>query len=424
MRGDIIQAVIAVLHGRPPHIWGIAEIRRHGRNTCVQADRSAVSKNSLHSPMNLPSYPAGIAPVSVRVATLVARCTAQFVQPSPATLEKAWCSSARWPAPLLCGRDAEAASPPGDVVGKITVGYQGWFSAAGDGSPVNAWGHSNLEMWPDVRAYVTTYSGCPFLQDGVGHGNFTGNLGNGKPATMFSSYDQQVVNTHLSWMAQYGIDCCALQRFGNEISPGSTLKAQRDGMAQKFMSAAQANGVKFYIMYDSSATDAIQSDWTNTIVGTLHLTSSPNYAKQNGKPVVCLYGVCQSGRGTPTDWQTRINWFKSQGCYVIGGCAGFSPSNPANVPAYTALNMILPWRVGALGNLVRISELRRNGPLILQCQWHRLPGLYLSRHGFCQYQWPKRLAEKSDSAESWRLHVGAVWRGKERRRPERLYCDV
>ena len=252
-----------------------------------------------------------------------------------------------------CATLSRAASPPGDVVGKVTVGYQGWFSAAGDGSPVNAWGHSNLEMWPDVRAFVTTYSGCPFLQDGVrnSQGNFTGNLGNGKPATMFSSYDQQVVNTHLSWMAQSGIDCCALQRFGNEISPGSTLKAQRDGMALKVMSAAQTYGVKFYIMYDSSATDAIQSDWTDTIVSSLHLTSSPNYARQNGKPVVCLYGVCQSGRGTPTDWQTRINWFKSQGCYVIGGCAGFSPSNPANTPAYTALNMILPWRVGALGGL-------------------------------------------------------------------------
>src|SRR5882672_5126429 len=36
---------------------------------------------------------------------------------------------------------AEAASPPGDVVGKITVGYQGWFACIGDGSPINAWWH-------------------------------------------------------------------------------------------------------------------------------------------------------------------------------------------------------------------------------------------------------------------------------------------
>ncbi|HEY0175259.1 MAG TPA: hypothetical protein VGC08_02710, partial [Pedobacter sp.] len=33
------------------------------------------------------------------------------------------------------------ASPVGDVVGKITVGYQGWFAATGDGSPINAWWH-------------------------------------------------------------------------------------------------------------------------------------------------------------------------------------------------------------------------------------------------------------------------------------------
>ena len=32
---------------------------------------------------------------------------------------------------------ASAASPPGDVVGKITVGYQGWFACTGDGAPIN-----------------------------------------------------------------------------------------------------------------------------------------------------------------------------------------------------------------------------------------------------------------------------------------------
>src|SRR5687768_5664861 len=39
------------------------------------------------------------------------------------------------------GTGTAAASPPGDVVGKITVGYQGWFAAQGDGSPINAWWH-------------------------------------------------------------------------------------------------------------------------------------------------------------------------------------------------------------------------------------------------------------------------------------------
>src|SRR6266850_8499039 len=60
-----------------------------------------------------------------------------------------------------------AASPPGDVVGKVTVGYQGWFACTGDGSPINAWWHwtpnsqtptpSNIGIycWPDMRQYAS-----------------------------------------------------------------------------------------------------------------------------------------------------------------------------------------------------------------------------------------------------------------------------
>ena len=41
---------------------------------------------------------------------------------------------------------ASAASAAGDVVGKITVGYQGWFACIGDGAPIDAWWHwSNNE---------------------------------------------------------------------------------------------------------------------------------------------------------------------------------------------------------------------------------------------------------------------------------------
>ena len=40
---------------------------------------------------------------------------------------------------LSFGKLAWAGSPPGDVVGKVTVGYQGWFSCAGDGAPIGGW---------------------------------------------------------------------------------------------------------------------------------------------------------------------------------------------------------------------------------------------------------------------------------------------
>jgi hypothetical protein len=236
-------------------------------------------------------------------------------------------------------------SAAGDVVGKVTVGYQGWFSASGDGSPINAWAHQNLESWPDVRQYTTTYSGDPFNQAGVVQPPFTGNLGNGLPAKMFSSDDQQVANTHCLWMQQNGIDCIALQRFGSYTTAGS-VKNFHDAVDLKMMTAAQTYGRKFYIMYDCSATDPIETDWTNTIVAAQHLTSSSAYAMQNGKPVVCLWGVGKSGRGAVGDWVTTINWFKAQGCYVIGGpLAGFA-TDTANQPAYNLCDMIMPWMVG------------------------------------------------------------------------------
>src|ERR1700704_121091 len=65
---------------------------------------------------------------------------------------------------------ASAASPVGDVVGKITVGYQGWFACIGDGAPINAWWHwsqnasqapspsnENLKAWPDMSIYSAGY---------------------------------------------------------------------------------------------------------------------------------------------------------------------------------------------------------------------------------------------------------------------------
>ncbi len=236
------------------------------------------------------------------------------------------------------------APPVGDVVGKVTVGYQGWFSAEGDGSPVNQWGHQNLEMWPDVREYAKTYPAK------------VPPLGNGQPARMFSSYDDQVVKTHFRWMQESGIDCAALQRFANEISPGSTIKAQRDGMARKVMKAAEATGRKFYIMYDVSGwgVKGVKADWTDTMVRDLKLLSSPAYAHQNGKPAVCIYGIGYVGwPATPAEALDLVNWFKSQGCYVIGSIPGqwrkgTGDSRPDFGDVYAAFNMISAWAVGRL----------------------------------------------------------------------------
>ena len=278
---------------------------------------------------------------------------------------------------LFLNQTALAASPPGDVVGTVTVGYQGWFACAGDGAPINSWWHysggatptpvtltNNIHCWPDMRQFSTGY------QTG-----FT-NFGNGQPATLFSSYDQQTVNTHFHWMAENGIDTAALQRFDPYSGTGFTIGGEgptRNDMALKVMNAAQTYGIKFYIMYDVSGWNSnampaqIEYDWTNVMVQ-LHITNSPMYAMQNGKPVVCIWGFGFNDSNHPWDATTCasvINWFKSQGCYVIGGVptwwrTGVSDSRPNFLSAYSAFNMISPWMVGRIGNASDVDNFLAN----------------------------------------------------------------
>ncbi|WP_435855296.1 glycoside hydrolase family 71/99-like protein [Streptomyces malaysiensis] len=252
---------------------------------------------------------------------------------------------------------ATAASPSGDVVGKITVGYQGWFACAGDGAPINGWWHwaanmsqppspsnTGIHSWPDMRDYTKGYK------------TDYNNLNNGQPANLFSSYDQQTVDTHFRWMQQYNIDTAALQRF-NPFSPEGPT---RDAMATKVRSAAEKYGRKFYIMYDATGwldmKGQMKQDWTDKMKA--H-TSSSAYARQNGKPVVGIWGFGFNEGNKPwsaADCLDVVNWFKSQGCYVMGGVpthwrSGNEDSRPGYIGVYHAFNMLSPWMVGRIGNI-------------------------------------------------------------------------
>ncbi|WP_435177650.1 discoidin domain-containing protein [Actinacidiphila sp. bgisy145] len=252
---------------------------------------------------------------------------------------------------------ATAASGPGDVVGKVTVGYQGWFACIGDGAPIDTWWHwsangsaapspsnTGIVAWPDVRDYTHTYP--------TGYAA----LGNGLPAALFSSYDQQTVDTHFSWLKENGIDAAALQRFNPNGSEGPT----RDAMAVKVRAAAEQYGRKFYIMYDVSDWTAMQAeiktDWTAKMRA--H-TASPAYAVQNGKPVVCVWGFGFADDQRPFSADACldvVNWFKNQGCYVIGGVptwwrTGDRDSRPGFSDVYHAFDMLSPWMVGRIGNV-------------------------------------------------------------------------
>lgn len=60
-------------------------------------------------------------------------------------------------------------------------------------------GHVNFELYPDVREYQKLYQ------------TQLGNLGNGQPAQLFSSWDDSTIDLHFKWMQQYNIETAALQ---------------------------------------------------------------------------------------------------------------------------------------------------------------------------------------------------------------------
>ncbi len=258
-------------------------------------------------------------------------------------------------------------TPPvtgGDVVGKIFAGYQGWFNAVGDGSPNSGWVHwsknssaptansnVNFELYPDIREYSKLYQ------------TNLANFGNGTQAKLFSSYDQETVNKHFEWMQTYNIDGAALQRFGaDESDTPNNWKTNRDSVAVKVKNAAQTYNRKFYVMYDitgmnaSNWLNAVKHDWTTNIVNNMNLTGSSAYARQDGKIVVCIWGIGFTDRpGTAAEHANLISWFKNQGVYVIGGVptywrTGNNDSKSDFMSVYESLDMLSPWFVGRFGS--------------------------------------------------------------------------
>jgi hypothetical protein len=56
-----------------------------------------------------------------------------------------------------------------------------------------------VDFWPDVKEYKKTYE-TPFK------------TADGRPAYIFSSYDQQSVFLHFKWVNQYGVAGVFIQR--------------------------------------------------------------------------------------------------------------------------------------------------------------------------------------------------------------------
>jgi len=193
-------------------------------------------------------------------------------------------------------RPAPKAVDTSTMTGKVLCGYQGWFTAKGDGAG-RGWfhydrrgvfkpGQCTIDFWPDVseldddEKYPT-----PFRHR------------NGDVAHVFSSMNRKTVLRHFRWMREYGIDGVFVQRFAVE-----TLHAKGrnhcDTVLKHCREGANRNGRAYAVMYDLSGLRAGQmtrvvDDWKRLLdeMRITRGTSDRAYLRHNARPVVAVWGI-------------------------------------------------------------------------------------------------------------------------------------
>ncbi len=238
---------------------------------------------------------------------------------------------------------------------KVTAGYQAWFACPTDG--VSHWTHwagqtpapgrVTFELYPDVREYD---------QSALCDTNL-GPLGNGQRSRLYNASSESVIDTHFRWMEEYGIDGVGLQRFVVGLYGD---KRHGNLITTRVRAAAERHGRIFYVMYDISGAhesdwvQTIERDWEETMLRELHVTDSAQYARQDGRAVVNVWGLGVGDRpGTAQQTLELIRWFKSRNVYVVGGVPYWwrqaGGGKPGFEAAYAALDMVQPWAVGTFG---------------------------------------------------------------------------
>ena len=275
---------------------------------------------------------------------------------------------------VLLGPPCGYAVRPSSLQGKVLVGYQGWFRCPEDGSPNHAWSHWSkgipapdtmaVDLYPDISE-MQPASRCLLPDVTIG----------GNPAYVFSSFPRQTVEKHFEWMRTYQIDGALVQRFINSIA---MQREERDTVVRSVRVAAEASGRSFAIEYDLSGAHPdtvlrqLQEDWAY-LSRDLKITSSPQYLREYGKPVVGLWGLgfCDTSHKHLRDPALAlqiVQWFRKKAhVRVMGGVpadwrtlSGDSCSDSAWATVYAAMDILQPWTVGRYRSQEQADQWKKN----------------------------------------------------------------
>ena len=197
---------------------------------------------------------------------------------------------------VLAAGPGRARVDASTMTGKVLCGYQGWFTAPGDGAN-RGWfhyghrggfkpGQCSIDFWPDVseldddEKYPTAFR----------HRD-------GSVAHVFSSMNRKTVGRHFRWMREYGIDGVFVQRFAGQTFSSRGLH-QVNTVLRHCRDGANEHGRVYAVMYDLSGMRSGQvgrliDDW-KMLVDKLQITRSKSdraYLHHAGRAVVAIWGV-------------------------------------------------------------------------------------------------------------------------------------
>lgn len=238
---------------------------------------------------------------------------------------------------------------------QVFAGYQGWFATPAN-KTLKRWSHwskagdprhgyTAFELYPDTSDYQNE----DLYQTGYA------DLHGGGPSRLFDSDSDGVIDVHFQWMKEHGIDGVSLQRF--VVSLKRKRGRWRNSTARRVRKFSEKTGKSFYIMYDISGHNGknlaayIENDFENFVKK--DLLESPQYARQDGRPVVAIWGLGFTDRkGSKEDAIQLIKRLKeTHGCYVAGGVPYYwreekRDSKPGWLEVYRLYDMLIPWAVG------------------------------------------------------------------------------
>ncbi|KXN80802.1 Cytokinesis protein sepH [Leucoagaricus sp. SymC.cos] len=227
-------------------------------------------------------------------------------------------------------------SDPLTIQDKFLVQYMGWYACPGDGDTLRRGHHGWLQwfnnqspdmkhpyvgLFPDVSSYSPSeLYPVPGLTTNKNQQTF-----------LFSSRNPITVQRHFHWMAEHGVDGAIFHRWAGYFGKGRELeRSLNDEVMDHVREAAEKEGRVFAIEYsvlevsanDVALANVLEQDWKN-LVYEKGMLNSPNYLRENGKPVISLtyLGLRDAGH-TPALVRSIVAMFRRitpGGAYIMGG---------------------------------------------------------------------------------------------------------